>query len=113
MSLTLAGAVLLSALVFAALVLVRDRARGATLAQIGSVTGAVLLFLSLSRNDRLDAAEPGLLPLGIGILSATIAAMGHHLYLGRFASVATARWTFLAVALGLAAALSAIFLMLA
>lgn len=103
----------LSALVFTGLVLIRDRPRGALIAQVGSVTAAAVIFAAL-------VAAPGSgvlgLPvlhvssLGVALLAATISGMFYHLYLGRFDAIWHARIAFALVYLGAAAVLGTLYL---
>ena len=77
------------------------------------MVGAILLFIALPDAETpvvLSSSMDPILALGIGVLSATAAAMGYHLYLGRFTSMWIARGVFLTVAIGIAAAFLAFLL---
>lgn len=90
---------------YAGLVLVSDRKKGVSISQVGTVIGAILLFVSLPNAETTIAfsfsIDP-ILAMGIGLFSATAAAMGYHLYLGRFTSIRVARGVFLIVGIGIA-----------
>ncbi|MCE8006286.1 hypothetical protein [Aestuariivita sp.] len=102
-----------SAVVFGALTLMSDRPRGALIAQcIMAVAGAVL-FMAILREAPLMGISPlGVAALATGVISAAIAGMFYHLYLGRFERVWAARGVFTALYLGLSALLGLLFLSL-
>lgn len=112
---TAAVIALLSTLVFAGLVFVQDRPRGALIAQIGSVAAAALIFVALVFDALLYGIGLSALQvsaLGLALLAATVGGMFYHLYLGRFDDVWRARFVFALVYLGVAAVLGTLYLAL-
>lgn len=99
---------------YAALVMIPNRGTGALAAQVLSAGGALVLLVVASDfgPSHLGTADRPLLPWGIGLVSAALAGLGYHLYMGRFTRKWAAWGAFLLVALGLAAALSGVFLAL-
>ena len=112
---TAATIALISTLVFTGLVLVRDRPRGALIAQIGSAGAAALLLAALVFDTALSGIGLSALQvsaLGLALLAATVGGMFYHLYLGRFDDVWRARVVFALVYLGVAAVLGTLYLAL-
>jgi len=110
---TSALAALASALVFTGLVLIRDRPRGALIAQGGSLAAGFLILAVLVAGERVASEQISRLSaLGIALLAATLAGMFYHLYLGRFGDVWRARFTFTLVYLAMAAVLGVLYLSL-
>ena len=102
-----------SAALFGALVLMSDRKRGAFLAQIGLVVAAALVFVAIVVDGRVAGIAPrGLAAFAVGLISAAVAGMLYHLYLGRFERVWAARGVFSAVYLALSALFGLVFLSL-
>ena len=103
----LAGLIALaSAAVFGALVLMHDRKRGAFLAQVGlAIAGALALAAGV-----MDGPARALAALAVGFMSAAVAGMLYHLYLGRFDRVWAARGVFLAAYLAISAVFGIVFL---
>jgi hypothetical protein len=104
---------LFSAVLFVALVLMSDRKRGALFAQIALVIAAAIVFLAII----IDAPVAGISARGfaafaVGLMSAAVAGMLYHLYLGRFERVWAARGVFSAVYLALCAVFGLVFLSL-
>lgn len=100
-----------SALVFCAAVLMRDRPRGALISQIGSFVAAAIVLGSLSLDGPLWGVEPMMVTaFGISLFAACLAAMFYHLYLGRFISVWKARGLFSLIYLGFSAVLGIVLL---
>lgn len=91
-----------SAALFGALVLMSDRKRGAFLAQIGLFIAGALVFLVIVVDGPVAGiAARRVAALAAGLISAAVAGMLYHLYLGRFDSVWAARGIFSAVYLAL------------
>ena len=104
---------LVSAAVFGALALMSDRKRGALYAQAGLFVAAAALFVAILAEGPVAGLSPrALAGIATGVISATVAGMLYHLYLGRFAEVWTARRVFLAVYLGVSAVFGLVFLSL-
>ena len=90
---------------YTGLVVVPDRKKGVSISQVGIAIGAILLFVSMPNAETTIALSSSIDPImamGTGVFSATAAAMGFHLYLGRFASIRVARGVFLIVGIGIA-----------
>ena len=103
----------LSASVFGGLALMSDRPRGALIAQcIMAAAGAALFFAILREAPLMGITPLTLAALATGVISASIAGMFYHLYLGRFERVWSARGVFTALYLGLSALLGLLFLSL-
>jgi MFS superfamily sulfate permease-like transporter len=104
---------LLSAAVFGGLSLMSDRPRGASIAQAVLVVGAVLVFVAIAVPGGIAGLPPERIAgFGVGLMSAAVAGMLYHLYLGRFDQVWTARGVFLLVYLVVSALFGLIFLSL-
>ncbi len=102
-----------SASLFGALVLMSDRKRGALLAQIALAVAAAILFVAIVVDGPVAGiGQSGLAAFAVGLISAAVAGMLYHLYLGRFARVWAARGVFSAVYLALSAAFGLVFLSL-
>lgn len=102
-----------SAALFGALVLTSDRKRGALLAQIGLVVAAALVFVAIVVDDPVAGLDPrDLAAFAVGLISAAVAGMLYHLYLGRFELVWAARGVFSALYLALSALFGLVFLSL-
>ncbi|MCU0853555.1 MAG: hypothetical protein MUF63_01275 [Rhodobacteraceae bacterium] len=102
-----------SAALFVALVLMSDRKRGAFLAQIGLVVAAALVFVAIVVDGPIAGIGPGgLAAFAVGLISAAVAGMLYHLYLGRFERVWAARSVFTIVYLALSALFGLVFLSL-
>jgi hypothetical protein len=102
-----------AAALFAALVLMGDRKRGALLAQGALVVAVALIFVAiLADGGALGLGSAGLAGLGIALVSAAVSGMLYHLYLGRFVRVWAARAVFTALFLGVSAVFSLILLSL-
>ena len=97
---------------FGALLALADRKRGTVVAQGVLIAGAVVFFAAIVGGPDGPGAQRALATLAVGLLSAGAAGMLYHLYLGRFASLATARAVFVAVYLGLGAIFALVFLSL-
>jgi hypothetical protein len=96
-----------AAALFCGLVLMGDRKRGAVVAQGAAVVAVVPIFVSiLVEQGVAGIAARDLAALGIALVSASVAGMLYHLYLGRFDSVWAARGVFTAIFLGLSAVFS-------
>jgi hypothetical protein len=107
------GVALPAAALFGGLVLMRDRKRGAVVAQGALVAAVALIFLSILMEDGVAGiASYDLAAIGIALVSAAVAGMLYHLYLGRFDRVWAARGVFTAVFLGLSAVFSLVILSL-
>ena len=94
-----------SLICYAGLVSLSDRKKGVSFSQLGTIVGAILLFIAQPQHRvplELTSNPDLILGSGVGVLSATAAAMGYHLYLGRFASAWAARGVFLMVSIGIA-----------
>jgi hypothetical protein len=103
----------LSAALFGTLVLMSNRKRGALLAQIGLVVAAALVFVAIVVDGPVAGLDPrGLAAFAVGLISAAVAGMLYHLYLGRFELVWAARSAFSALYLALAALFGFVFLSL-
>jgi hypothetical protein len=104
---------LFSAALFGALVLMSDRKRGALLAQIGLFVAAAVVFVAIVVDGAVAGIAPrGLAAFAVGLISAAVAGMLYHLYLGRFERVWAARGAFSAVYLALSALFGLVFLSL-
>jgi hypothetical protein len=102
-----------SAALFGALVLMSDRKRGAFLAQIGLVIATALVFVAIVVDSPVAGIAPrGLAAFAVGLISAAVAGMLYHLYLGRFERVWAARVVFSAVYLAVSALFGLVFLSL-
>jgi hypothetical protein len=102
-----------SAALFGALVLMSDRKRGAFLAQIGLVVASAVVFVAIVVDGPVAGIGPGgLAAFAVGLISAAVAGMLYHLYLGRFERVWAARGVFTAVYLALCAIFGLVFLSL-
>ena len=102
-----------AAALFGALVLMHDRKRGALLAQGALVVAVALIFVAiLSDGGALGLSPAGLAGLGIALVSAAVAGMLYHLYLGRFTRVWAARGVFTALFMGVSALFSLVLLSL-
>jgi hypothetical protein len=102
-----------SAAAFGALALMSDRKRGASLAQIGLAIASALVFVAIVVDGPVAGIDArGLAAFAVGLISATVAGMLYHLYLGRFERVWTARGTFTVVYLALSALFGLVFLSL-
>ena len=89
---------LVSAAVFGGLTLMSDRPRGAFIAQVILFVGAVIVFVAILRADGVAGLTPErIAAFGVGLMSAAVAGMLYHLYLGRFERVWAARGVFLLV----------------
>jgi hypothetical protein len=101
---------LVSALVFAALVVMRDRRRGASLAQgVIALAGAALILSIVREAGAFGVSAASLAGFATAVMAAALAGMLYHLYLGRFAQVWAARGVFALVFLVLAAVLGVLF----
>ncbi len=100
-----------SAAAFCALALVPDRKRGAALAQAGLAGAGALLFVAIVAGERIGSGF-FLAAFAVGLISATVAGMLYHLYLGRFEQVWVARGVFAGVYLFLSALFGLVFLSL-
>lgn len=113
MSLEILVIALISALAFCGLCLMRDRPRGASIAQVGSFAAGIVLFVSLTLDSPVLGVEPFMVSaFGISLFSAMLVAMFYHLYLGRFVSVWKARGLFSLIYLGFSAVLGIVLLSL-
>ena len=102
-----------SAGVFGALALMSDRKRGAFLAQAGLAAAAALVVVAIALDGPVAGIAPrALAAFAVGLISATVAGMLYHLYLGRFERVWAARGVFGGVYLGLSALFGLVFLSL-
>jgi hypothetical protein len=102
-----------AAALFGGLVLMHDRKRGALVAQGALVVAVVLIFVAiLTEGGALGLSALGLAGLGIALVSAAVAGMLYHLYLGRFTRVWAARAVFTALFLGVSAVFSLVLLSL-
>ena len=102
-----------AAALFGALVLMHDRKLGAHLAQGALVVAVALIFVAiLSDGGALGLSPAGLAGLGIALVSAAVAGMLYHLYLGRFTRVWAARGVFTALFMGVSALFSLVLLSL-
>ena len=102
-----------AAALFGGLVLMHDRKRGALVAQGALVVAVVLIFVAiLTEGGALGLSAVGLAGLGIALVSAAVAGMLYHLYLGRFTRVWAARAVFTALFLGVSAVFSLVLLSL-
>lgn len=102
-----------AAVLFGGLVLMQDRKLGALLAQGALVVAVVLIFVAiLTPGGALGLSAVGLAGLGIALVSAAVAGMLYHLYLGRFTRVWAARAVFTALFLGVSAVFSLVLLSL-
>lgn len=102
-----------SAALFVALVLMSDRKRGAFLAQIGLVIATALVFVAIVVDGPVGGIGPrSLAAFAVGLISAAVAGMLYHLYLGRFERVWAARGVFSTVYLALSALFGLVFLSL-
>jgi hypothetical protein len=102
-----------SAALFGALVLMSDRKRGAFLAQIGLVLASALVFVAIVVDGPVAGISlRGLAAFAVGLISAAVAGMLYHLYLGRFESVWKARGVFTLVYLVTSALFGFVFLSL-
>lgn len=98
---------------FGGLVLMRDRKLGALLAQGALVIAVALIFVAiLSQGGALGLSSASLAGLGIALVSAAVAGMLYHLYLGRFTRVWAARGVFSALFIGVSAVFSLVLLSL-
>jgi hypothetical protein len=89
------------------------RPRGASIAQAVLVVGAVLVFVAIAVPGGIAGLPPERIAgFGVGLMSAAVAGMLYHLYLGRFDQVWTARGVFLLVYLVVSALFGLIFLSL-
>ena len=106
-------AALVSAAVFGGLALMSDRPRGAFIAQVILVVGAVIMFIAILRAEGVAGLPPErIAAFGVALMAAAVAGMLYHLYLGRFERVWTARGVFLIVYLIVSALFGVIFLSL-
>jgi hypothetical protein len=104
---------LISAAIFGGLVLMSDRKRGAFLAQAILFLGAVLIFVAIvAARPILGLTTEALAAIATAVMSAAVAGMLYHLYLGRFERVWAARGVFLAVYLIVSALFGFVFLSL-
>jgi hypothetical protein len=102
-----------AAALFGGLVLMQDRKLGALLAQGALVVAVVLIFIAiLSDGGALGLSVAGLAGIGIALVSASVAGMLYHLYLGRFSRVWAARAVFTALFLGVSSVFSLVLLSL-
>jgi len=102
-----------AAALFGGLVLMHDRKLGALVAQGALVVAVVLIFVAiLTEGGALGLSAVGLAGLGIALVSAAVAGMLYHLYLGRFTRVWAARAVFTALFLGVSAVFSLVLLSL-
>jgi hypothetical protein len=102
-----------SAALFGTLVMMSDRKRGAFLAQIGLVVASAVVFVAIVVDGPVAGIGPGgLAAFAVGLISAAVAGMLYHLYLGRFERVWAARGVFTAVYLALCAIFGLVFLSL-
>ncbi|MFY9212726.1 MAG: hypothetical protein WAO69_16550 [Aestuariivita sp.] len=103
----------ISASVFGGLALMSDRPRGALIAQCIMALAGGLVFLAILRDAPLFGITPlSLAAIATGLISASIAGMFYHLYLGRFERVWAARGVFTILYLVLSALLGVLFLAL-
>ncbi|WP_439137052.1 hypothetical protein [Roseicyclus sp.] len=90
-----------------------DRKLGALLAQAALVLAVVLIFVAILFEDgALGLSAAGLAGVGIALVSAAVAGMLYHLYLGRFTRVWAARAVFTALFLGVSSVFSIVLLSL-
>ncbi|MEM7722693.1 MAG: hypothetical protein AAF376_09985 [Pseudomonadota bacterium] len=102
-----------STALFGGLALMSDRERGAFLAQCGLAFAAALVFVAIVADGPIfGITTRGLSAFAVGLLSACVAGMLYHLYLGRFERVWAARGVFTLVYLGLSALFGLLFLSL-
>ncbi|MBF9047854.1 hypothetical protein LSUCC0031_12080 [Rhodobacterales bacterium LSUCC0031] len=102
-----------AAALFGGLVLMRDRKRGALLAQGALVLAVVLIFVAiLFPGGALGLPVAGLAGLGVALVAAAVSGMLYHLYLGRFTRVWAARGVFTALFMGVSALFSIVLLSL-
>ena len=102
-----------AAALFGGLVLMRDRKLGALLAQGALVVAVVLIFVAILSDDgALGLSVAALAGVGIALVSAAVAGMLYHLYLGRFTRVWAARAVFTALFLGVSSVFSLVHLSL-
>jgi hypothetical protein len=102
-----------SAALFCGLALMSDRKMGAVLAQAALVLAVAAMFVAIVVGGPvvgLSAERQA--AIATGLISAAVAGMLYHLYLGRFGRVWAARGVFTAVYLGLAALFGLVFLSL-
>jgi hypothetical protein len=84
-----------SAALFGGLALMSNRPRGALIAQGILVVAAILVFIAiLVPGPIAGVTSRGLAAFGVGVISASVAGMLYHLYLGRFDNVWKARGVF-------------------
>ncbi len=84
-----------SAALFGGLALMSNRPRGALIAQCILVVAAILVFIAiLVPGPIAGVTSRGLAAFGVGVISASVAGMLYHLYLGRFDNVWKARGVF-------------------
>lgn len=105
-------AALASAAVFAGLVSMSDRKRGAFVSQGVLVLAAVLVFVAIVAGPVAGIAPGDLGYVGFALIAAAVSGMLYHLYLGRFARVWPARGVFAALFAGLSVVLAMIFVAL-
>ncbi len=87
-----------SAALFGGLALMSNRPRGALIAQGILVVAAILVFIAiLVPGPIAGITSRGLAAFGVGVISASVAGMLYHLYLGRFDNVWKARGVFTVV----------------
>lgn len=104
---------LASAALFGGLALMSDRPRGAQIAQGILVAAAVLVFVAILTPGPIAGITPrGLAAFGVGVISASVAGMLYHLYLGRFDDVWKARGVFTLVYLVTSALFGLVFVSL-
>lgn len=104
---------LLSAALFCAVALMSDRPRGALLSQIALFAAGILVFVAILLPGPLVGVTPErLAAFGVGLMSAAVAGMLYHLYLGRFDDVWAARGVFTLVYLFTAALFGLVYLSL-
>lgn len=104
---------LASTALFCSLALMTDRPRGAFLAQCGLAVASALVFVAIVLDGPVIGITPrALSAFAVGLISACVAGMLYHLYLGRFERVWAARAVFTFVYLGLSALFGLVFLSL-
>lgn len=104
---------LVSAALFGGLALMSNRPRGAQVAQGFLVVAAILVFIAiLVPGPIAGIPSRGLAAFGVGVISASVAGMLYHLYLGRFDDVWKARGVFTLVYLVTSAIFGFVFLSL-
>lgn len=104
---------LVSAVLFGGLALMSNRPRGALIAQGILAVAAVLVFIAILVPGPIAGITPrGLAAFGVGVISASVAGMLYHLYLGRFDNVWKARGVFTGVYLITSAIFGLVFMSL-